>query len=1331
MPLLRHSAALSSSRVSRLPYYVLLVPIALLFNPCRAFEVQAAATSGSVSFVQQNSATPQSSPKSVSVAFNSAQNAGDLNVVAIGWSNSTSTISSVTDSIGNTYTLGAPITSISRSASQAIYYAANISAAAAGTNTVKVTFSSSAPDPDVRILEYAGAALSSPLDVTSSGTGTNATSATPAVSTTNAYDLLFAANYVATLTTGAGSGFTSRVITSPDGDIAEDEMVGVTGSYSGTAPLSSSGWWIMQMVAFKAASSSGGGASDPAGPTAPSNLIATAASATQINLSWTASTDPAGVTGYSIQRCSGSGCSSFAQVASVSGTTTTYSNTSLSAATSYSYRVQATDAAGYLSAFSNTASATTQADPPPTAPSNLTATAASATQINLSWTASTDQVGVTGYNIQRCSGSGCSSFLQVANVSGTTTTYSDTSLTAATSYSYHVQATDAAGNLSAFSNTASATTEADPPPTAPSNLTATAASATQINLSWTASTDQVGVTGYDIQRCSGSGCSNFAQVTSVSGTTTSYSDTSLTAATSYSYRVQATDAAGNLSAFSNTASATTASSSAPTTIAFVQQNSATPQSSPTSVAVKFTTAQTAGDLNVVAVGWSNSTSTISSVVDSSGNAYTLAGPITTISGTAAQAIYYAANISAAAAGANTVTVTFNTAAPDPDVRILEYAGAALSSPMDVTSSGTGTNATSASPAVSTTNAYDLLFAANYVATRTTGAGSGFTSRVITSPDGDIAEDEMVTATGSYSGTAPLSSSGWWIMQMVAFKAAGSAGTGGTPTITSIAVTPQTSSIPQGNTQQYVATGTYSNGTTQNLTTTAAWASSNSSVATIGSSSGLATGVGAGTAQITATMGSIVSSPATLTVTSSSGSSGGSGSATVELVQHVSSSNTRDNDFGSPYCYYFQLPNYTTAGNAVVVGFTFQNNPTPSVSDDQGNSYSLQVNYFDSADSQSIGIATALNVVAGARVISLCFSSDPGGYVQPMASEFANVVAVDGSGIATHGSGTAVSPGSLTPSASGDLAYQVVYSLSTNQSSFTAGSQSNISWNLLSADLMDGWAAQFGQYNSTSSLAPSLSMGRSEKWLSAAILLQSGTSGAVPSGMRIVHLVHENIPEHTSSGGTGNPFPNPLPLQLPSSGNLLVAMMGGGNNSCTITSITDTNSNTWSQIGATEVIAGNDTVQAFYAGNAASSTNLALTVNWSATDGDFTILFYDVAGAASSPLDTSAGGTGYQQNASNLTLPFTVTPSEAGELILADTVWDYNTGDGMLPSGSLDDTNLFSGESQSGPEPVDENNNWGHLISTGTGSIDITWEVMYSGLPVNDWAGMAVAFKPAP
>lgn len=454
---------------------------------------------------------------------------------------------------------------------------------------------------------------------------------------------------------------------------------------------------------------------------------------------------------------------------------------------------------------------------------------------------------------------------------------------------------------------------------------------------------------------------------------------------------------------------------------------------------------------------------------------------------------------------------------------------------------------------------------------------------------------------------------------------------------------------------------------------------------------------------------------------------GSSATTPSLVQHVSASNTRGNGFASPYCYYYQLPDPTTAGNAVVVGFTFNGNATPTVKDDKQDRYAIAESFFDAADKQSIAIATAFGVSAGARVISLCFSADPGGYVQPMATEFANVTAIDGAGAGGHGTGTSVTPGSLTPSASGDLAYQVVASLSVMQSGFAAGTVGSGNAHLLSADMMDGWAGQYG-IAPAGAFTPTMSMAASDKWVSAAILLKTGSAGGVPAGMRVVHLLHENVPYNPPAGGTGNPFPNPLSLQFPSSGNLLVAMEGGGNAPETVTSMADTSHDHWSQAGKTYT-GGDAVVQAFYAGAAQSSEDLGLTVNWSDTRGDYTFFLYDVAGAASSPLDTTAGGSGNQGTAGSLTFPFTLTPAAAGEIVFSEVMWDFNTGSGL--AGQLFDTSTFSGESQSGPEPVDENNGWGHTIATTTSPVSFTWTVLFPNLPVGAWAGMAAAFKAGP
>ena len=219
-------------------------------------------------------------------------------------------------------------------------------------------------------------------------------------------------------------------------------------------------------------------------------------------------------------------------------------------------------------------------------------------------------------------------------------------------------------------------------------------------------------------------------------------------------------------------------------LAFVQVNFTTPQAAQTPVTVTYTRAQTAGNLNVVVVGWNDAVAQVNSVVDSKGNAYFLAVGPTVQSGTQTQAIYYAKNIAAAAANSNTVTVSFSQAAAAPDVRIAEYSGIDPTTPVDVVATAQGSGASSSSGSVTTGNASDLLVGANQVQTLTTGSGSGYTSRVITTPDGDILEDSMVATAGSYSATAAVSPSGKWIMQMVAFRAAGS-GVGTSLSITSV------------------------------------------------------------------------------------------------------------------------------------------------------------------------------------------------------------------------------------------------------------------------------------------------------------------------------------------------------------------------------------------------------------------------------------------------------------------------------------------------------------------------------------------------------------------
>jgi acid phosphatase type 7 len=182
---------------------------------------------------------------------------------------------------------------------------------------------------------------------------------------------------------------------------------------------------------------------------------------------------------------------------------------------------------------------------PPTAPANLTGVAASQSQVNLSWGASTDNVGVTGYKVYRDG-----SFL----ASTTATTYSDTTVQAGSTHTYTVYAYDAAGNISPPSNSATVTTTVDSqPPSTPAGLAATVVSAGQVNLSWNAATDNTGVTGYTVYR-------DGSPIATTSGPNAiTYSDTSVAAATTYTYTVDAFDGAGNHSPLSAPVTATTPS----------------------------------------------------------------------------------------------------------------------------------------------------------------------------------------------------------------------------------------------------------------------------------------------------------------------------------------------------------------------------------------------------------------------------------------------------------------------------------------------------------------------------------------------------------------------------------------------------------------------------------------------------------------------------------------------------------------------------------------------------------------------------------------------------
>lgn len=412
---------------------------------------------------------------------------------------------------------------------------------------------------------------------------------------------------------------------------------------------------------------------DTAAPTTPGTPVITVVSATQLDLTWAASTDNIGVARYSVERCSGSGCSSFSEVATP--TTNTFSDIGLSAATSYSYRIRAVDAATNSSSASGTSSASTQTGGggavglvaaysfnagSGTSVADSSGLSNNGTISGATWTTSgkfgsalsfdgvNDMVSVPdASSLDLTTGMTVEAWVYPAALSGWRTvvlkeisgdlsyslyassdspqnpsahirtpgnwpsivasngipvnTWSHLAVTYnGSTLRLYVNGTQAA-SLSAsgsmltsslplriggntvwteyFSGridevrvynraltAAEITTDMNTPvgsgsgsdtqaPSTPSGLSATPTSSSQVNLSWTASTDNVGVTGYKVERCQGSGCSSFSQIAVTA--TNSYVDAGRAPNTAYVYQVRAYDAAGNDSSYSATAAATT------------------------------------------------------------------------------------------------------------------------------------------------------------------------------------------------------------------------------------------------------------------------------------------------------------------------------------------------------------------------------------------------------------------------------------------------------------------------------------------------------------------------------------------------------------------------------------------------------------------------------------------------------------------------------------------------------------------------------------------------------------------------------------------------------
>jgi fibronectin type 3 domain-containing protein len=284
-------------------------------------------------------------------------------------------------------------------------------------------------------------------------------------------------------------------------------------------------------------------------PNAPVNVTATANSSTRVTVTWAENPPSNGLPISTFTVLRGPTAAGMTKLVTLNATSFQYIDTTVTAGTTYYYGVEATDTAQDVSPVSTPAVVTTPATP--AAPTNVIATANSATQITVTWSETVPPHGlpIASYNI--LAGTTPTGLSKVA--SRTTAKYIDTALTPNTTYYFEIQAVDTGGAISPGSPIVSGQTP--PMPAAPVNVVATANSATQITVTWVENipTGGLPISSYAVYR--GTTPTGLTKLTT--RTATKYIDTGLTAGATYYYAITATDSGGDISPMSATAQATT------------------------------------------------------------------------------------------------------------------------------------------------------------------------------------------------------------------------------------------------------------------------------------------------------------------------------------------------------------------------------------------------------------------------------------------------------------------------------------------------------------------------------------------------------------------------------------------------------------------------------------------------------------------------------------------------------------------------------------------------------------------------------------------------------
>ncbi len=420
-----------------------------------------------------------------------------------------------------------------------------------------------------------------------------------------------------------------------------------------------------------------------------------------------------------------------------------------------------------------------------------------------------------------------------------------------------------------------------------------------------------------------------------------------------------------------------------------------------------------------------------------------------------------------------------------------------------------------------------------------------------------------------------------------------------------------------------------------------------------------------------------------------------------------------------------LPNPAGSGNALILAIQFNNSvAVASVSDNKGNTWISGPSILNGSTRMSLYYSVGTIGATQRVVVNFTGSSSTDESPQGVLSEFYNVGSLD-----TSASSANSRTESMTTQYSGDLIYQWGVDLSDTNANGGAYNGTSIGagpgFTLLSADLQVGSCDQFAVQAQSGQISPTFSASGSSTWGSLALALKSNSSGTLPPpGIRIVHIQHTLL----NSVYSGQNRPNPVVIQFPCQGNLLVGSFNSGD--VTVMSVSDALGNNWSVPASARTLGGGNATpaQIVYAANASTSSTLSgIRVTLSATtSSDCMFFLYDITGASSSPFDVAATATGDQGSTGNLST-VSLTPTRSNGLAITVNSLYFDTANGVTGSGYVLDSVVNGYDNGSPTSTLDEDNGYAHIYYSSPSPLTFVFTLNGSG-GAYLWGAAAIAFS---